>query len=78
LFEIGCNYSGELFSLTKVALQFQDAGNVTTLAGYLQLLDEGGFPVEDFLTVDFKKVAGMTIPCAVVVESADWPISRKS
>ena len=78
MFEIGCNYSGELFSLTKVALQFQDAGNVTTLAGYLQLLDEGGFLVEDFLTVDFKKVAGMTIPCAVVVESADWPISRNS
>ena len=42
LFEIGCNYSGELLSLTKVASQLQDAGNVTTLAGYLQLLDEGG------------------------------------
>ena len=42
LFEIGCNYSGELLSLTKVAAQLQDAGNVTTLAGYLQLLDESG------------------------------------
>lgn len=40
LFELGSNYSGELLSLTKVAAQMQDAGNVTTLAGYLHLLDE--------------------------------------
>lgn len=40
LFEIGSSNSGELLSLTKVAAQLQDAGNVTTLAGYLQLLDE--------------------------------------
>ena len=42
LFELGCSYSGQLLSLTKVAAQLQDAGNVTTLAGYLQLLDECG------------------------------------
>ncbi len=42
LFELGSSYSGELLSLTKVAAQLQDAGNVTTLAGYLQLLDECG------------------------------------
>jgi len=42
LFEIGSNYSGELLSLTKVAAQLQDAGNVTTLAGYLYLLEECG------------------------------------
>lgn len=42
LFEIGCSCSGELLSLTKVAAQLQDAGNVTTLAGYLHLLDECG------------------------------------
>lgn len=42
LFEIGSCYSGELLSLTKVAAQLQDAGNVTTLAGYLHLLDECG------------------------------------
>ena len=40
LFEISSNDSGELLSLTKVAAQMQDAGNVTTLAGYLHLLDE--------------------------------------
>lgn len=42
LFELGSNYSGELLSLTKIAAQLQDAGNVTTLAGYLHLLDECG------------------------------------
>lgn len=42
LFELGSSYSGELLSLTKVAGQLQDAGNVTTLSGYLRLLDEAG------------------------------------
>jgi hypothetical protein len=40
LFELGCSYSGEELSLTKISAQLQDAGNVTTLAGYLHLLDE--------------------------------------
>jgi hypothetical protein len=40
LFELGCSYSGEQLSLTKISAQLQDAGNVTTLAGYLHLLDE--------------------------------------
>ncbi len=42
LFDLGSSYSGELLSLTKIAAQLQDAGNVTTLAGYLHLLDECG------------------------------------
>ncbi len=42
LFEIGSAYSGEELSLRKIAAQLQDAGNVTTLAGYLHLLDECG------------------------------------
>ncbi len=42
LFEIGCSYSGELLSLTKITAQLQDAGNVTTLANYLNLLNEAG------------------------------------
>lgn len=40
LFEVGCGYSAEILSLTKVMGQLQDAGNVTTLAWYLQILDE--------------------------------------
>lgn len=42
LFEIGSGYSSELLSLTKVAGRLQEAGNITTLAGYLHLLDECG------------------------------------
>lgn len=42
LFELGSSYSGELISFTKIAAQLQDVGNVTTLAYYLQLLDECG------------------------------------
>lgn len=40
LFELGCTYSGEEISLTKLLGQLQDAGNVTTLAGYLTTLKE--------------------------------------
>lgn len=40
LFELGCTYSGEEISLTKLLGQLQDAGNVTTLANYLNTLDE--------------------------------------
>ncbi|MDE6634350.1 MAG: ATP-binding protein [Bacteroidaceae bacterium] len=40
LFELGSTYSGEEISLTKLLGQLQDAGNVTTLAGYLTTLDE--------------------------------------
>lgn len=40
LFELGCAYSGEELSLNKMIGQLQDAGNVTTLAGYLTTLDE--------------------------------------
>ncbi|WP_455108007.1 ATP-binding protein [Porphyromonas sp.] len=40
LFELGCGYSAEMLSLTKLMGQLQDAGNVTTLAAYLELLDQ--------------------------------------
>lgn len=40
LFELGCEYSGEELSLNKMLGELQDAGNVTTLAGYLSTLDE--------------------------------------
>ena len=41
LFQLGCSYSAEMLSLTKMLGQLQDAGNVTTLANYLALLDQG-------------------------------------
>ena len=40
LFGLGCEYSSEEISLTKLLGQLQDAGNVTTLANYLSTLDE--------------------------------------
>lgn len=41
-FELGAAYSGQLLSLTKMLGALQDAGNTTTLAGYIHLLDESG------------------------------------
>jgi hypothetical protein len=40
LFNLGCAYSGKELSLNKMVGQLQDAGNVTTLASYLNTLDE--------------------------------------
>lgn len=42
LFELGCSYSGQVLSYTKIMGQLQDAGNTTTLAHYLKLLDIAG------------------------------------
>lgn len=42
LFEIGCSYSGQIFSLNKMLGQLHDAGNVTTLSHYLDLLAGAG------------------------------------
>ena len=42
LFELGCRYSGQVLSYTKMLGQLQDAGNTTTLARYLDLLGGAG------------------------------------
>jgi len=42
LFEIGCSYSGQIVSLNKMLGQLHDAGNVTTLSHYLDLLAGAG------------------------------------
>jgi len=42
LFELGCRYSGQILSYTKMLGQLQDAGNTTTLAHYLHLLAGAG------------------------------------
>ncbi len=42
LFHIGCSYSGQILSYTKLLGQLQDAGNTTTLAHYLVLLEAAG------------------------------------
>ena len=42
LFELGCRYSGQILSYTKMLGQLQDAGNTVTLAHYLDLLSRAG------------------------------------
>jgi uncharacterized protein len=42
LFELGCTYSGQILSYTKIMGQLTDAGNTTTLSHYLELLDTAG------------------------------------
>lgn len=42
LFELGCLYSGQILAYTKIMGQLLDAGNTTTLAHYLQLLNTAG------------------------------------
>ncbi|MDE6444287.1 MAG: AAA family ATPase [Muribaculaceae bacterium] len=41
-FELGSAYSGFLLSLTKMVGALQDAGNTSTIAGYLNLLGDSG------------------------------------
>ncbi len=52
MFELGCRYSGQILSYTKMIGQLQDAGNTTTLAHYLELLGAAG------MLTGFPKYAG--------------------
>ena len=45
LFELGCLYSGQILSYSKMLGQLQDAGNTTTLSHYLELLHTAGLLV---------------------------------
>ncbi|MGC9472106.1 MAG: ATP-binding protein [Bacteroidales bacterium] len=42
LFELGCLYSSQIVSYTKMLGQLSDAGNTTTLAHYLELTHQAG------------------------------------
>ena len=42
LLDVGINYSSQIVSFNKLLGQLQDAGNTTTLAKYLQLLEQSG------------------------------------
>ena len=42
LFQLGCNYSGQILSYNKMLGELQDAGNSTTLAHYVDLLTGSG------------------------------------
>ena len=45
LFQLGCAYSGQILSYQKMLGQLMDAGNTTTLAHYLELLQGAGMLV---------------------------------
>ncbi len=55
LFELGCRYSGQVLSYTKMLGQLQDAGNTTTLAHYLDLLSAVG------MLTGLSKYAGQVV-----------------
>jgi hypothetical protein len=55
LFELGCRYSGQVLSYTKMLGQLQDAGNATTLAHYLELLAGAG------MLTGLQKYAGKAV-----------------
>jgi predicted AAA+ superfamily ATPase len=55
IFELGCQYSGQVLSYTKMLGQLHDAGNTTTLAHYLDLLRGAG------LLLGLSKYSGKTV-----------------
>jgi predicted AAA+ superfamily ATPase len=55
LFELGCRYSGQILSYTKMLGQLHDAGNTTTLAHYLELLAGAG------MLTGLPKYSGATV-----------------
>ncbi|MGF1643471.1 MAG: ATP-binding protein, partial [Thiotrichales bacterium] len=55
LFELGCAYSGQIVSYTKLQGQLQDAGNTVTLAHYLDLVSQAG------LLAGLPKYAGQKV-----------------
>jgi predicted AAA+ superfamily ATPase len=55
LFELGCSYSSQVLSYQKMLGQLQDAGNTTTLAHYLHLLESAG------LLTGLHKYAGQRV-----------------
>jgi predicted AAA+ superfamily ATPase len=55
VFELGCIYSSQVLSYQKILGQLQDAGNTTTLAHYLTLLEGAG------LVMGLQKYAGQKV-----------------
>ena len=55
LFQLGCSYSGQILSYTKMLGQLHDAGNATTLAHYLDLLAGAG------MVIGLQKFAGEAV-----------------
>jgi hypothetical protein len=52
---LGCSYSGQILSYTKMLGQLHDAGNTTTLAHYLDLLSGAG------MVTGLRRFAGQAV-----------------
>lgn len=55
VFDLACRYSGQLLSYQKMMGQLSDAGNTTTLAHYLELLEGAG------MVCGLQKFAGQAV-----------------
>lgn len=55
LFDLACRYSGQVLSYQKMMGQLMDAGNTTTLAHYLELLEGAG------MVCGLQKYAGQVV-----------------
>lgn len=55
VFDLACRYSGQMLSYQKMMGQFSDAGNTTTLAHYLELLEGAG------MVCGLQKYAGQAV-----------------
>ncbi len=76
LFQLGCEYSGQILSYQKMVGQLQDAGNTTTLAHYVELLSKVG------MLTGLSKYAGQkvrqrgSIPKWQVLNAALFSVSQ--
>lgn len=55
MFDLGCAYSGRILSYQKMLGQLHDAGNTTTLAHYLDLLETAGL-IKGLQKISMEKV----------------------
>ncbi len=57
VFEMGVHYSAQILSFNKMLGQLQEAGNTTTIAHYLQVLDQAGLltGISKFYTEKFRQ-----------------------
>lgn len=77
LFELGCSYSGEELALDKMLGQLHDAGNITTLAGYLTTLDESKLlcGLQKYASDDARKYN--SVPKLMVYNTALFSVQKR-
>lgn len=77
LFKLGCSYSGEELALDKMLGQLHDAGNITTLAGYLTTLDESKLlcGLQKYASDDARKYN--SVPKLMVYNTALFSVQKR-